>query len=54
MLSIILCPLGMQACFPLISPPLSCPAQWAPQEVSGMQMLMCGPELALTSNEKAP
>lgn len=52
-LCVFLCPPGMQLCFSLISPPLSCSAQLAAGKVSGMLILICGWELALTMNEKA-
>lgn len=47
------CPPGMQACLSLLLPPLFCLAQLLTQEILGMLMLMGGPELALTTNEKA-
>lgn len=53
-LHIILCPPGMQAWFSLISPPLFYPVQLATWKIPGMLMLVCGPELALTKNKKAP
>lgn len=52
-LCIKLCPPGMQACFSLLLPPLSCLAQLLTQEILGTLMLMDGPELALTTNENA-
>lgn len=43
----------MQVCFSLLLPPLSCLTQLLTQEILGTLMLMDGPKLALTTNEKA-